>query len=56
MQQHTNLQAKTDNGKRFLIREWKKQTLGSVTVAYGKPVTTTALPAWSAKSNPSLTC
>jgi hypothetical protein len=25
-------------------------------VANGKPVTTTALPAWSAKSNPSLTC
>lgn len=44
--------------------KWKKinkeniqddRTFGSFLGANGIPVTTTALPAWSAKSNPSLT-
>lgn len=39
----------------YAKRELGKQTLGSVLVANGIPVMTTALPAWSAKSNPSLT-
>lgn len=33
----------------------RSRTLGSVLMANGIPVITTALPAWSAKSSPSLT-
>lgn len=36
-------------------RQKDYQTLGSFIVANGIPVMTTALPAWSAKSSPSLT-